>query len=93
MKTWRPFHRGMMIVAPRLGDGYTKSGLYAPVSAGEKDLTRKTKMVAEVLSTFGTRQVKPGDTVLFQYGAEDELRDSSGESLTFLHERRCLMVR
>lgn len=93
MKAWRPFHRGLMIVAPRVGSGKTASGLHVEIGMYSKDVTRRTKMVAEVLSTFGTAQVKPGDEVAFRYGSEMTVRDSEGEELTFLAERHCILTR
>ena len=93
MKAWRPYAPGMMIVEPRLGSGRTAGGLYVEIGLYTTDLTRRTKMVATVLSTYGTKGVKPDDTVIFRYGTEDTVRDSSGEEVTFLHERNVLAVR
>jgi|HubBroStandDraft_3_1064219.scaffolds.fasta_scaffold437550_1 hypothetical protein len=93
MKAWRPFHRGLMIVAPRVGSGKTASGLHVEVGMYNRDVTRRTKMIAEVLSTFGCDQVKPGDTVVYRYGAENTVRDSEGEELTFLSEKHCILAK
>lgn len=93
MKCWRPFHRGLMIIAPRDGSGQTASGLHVEVGLYNKDLTRRTKMIGEVLSAYGCEQVKPGDTVIYRYGAESVVRDASGEELTFLYERHCMIAR
>jgi hypothetical protein len=93
MRSWRPLHRGMMEVATRDGSGKTKGGLHVQVGLYNKDLTRRTKMVADVLSTYGTREVNPGDTVLYRYGMENPVVDSSGEEHTFLAERHCLLTR
>ena len=93
MKTWRPFHRGLMLIAPRLGSGKTASGLHVEIGLYNKDVTRRTKMVGEVLSAYGCKQIKPGDTVIFRYGMEHEVRDASGETLTFIHERHCLIAK
>ena len=93
MKTWRPYHAGLMLIAPRLGSGKTASGLYVEIGLYNRDLTRKTKMVGEVLSTYGCREIKPGDVVVFRYGMEHTVRDAAGEELTFIHEKHCIMAR
>jgi len=93
VKAWRPFHRGLMIIAPRVGSGKTASGLHVEIGLYNKDTTRRQKMIGEVLATFGCAQVKPGDTVVYRYGAENAVRDSEGEELTFLHERHCIFAR
>lgn len=92
-KAWRPFWPGLMIIAPRVGSGRTKSGLHVDIGLYNRDVTRRTRMIGEVLSSYGTKQVKPGDTVAFRYGAEMTVRDSEGEELTFVHEKSCLFAR
>jgi hypothetical protein len=82
-----------MIVAPRVGSGKTASGLHVEIGLYAKDTTCRTKMVAEVLATYGTTHIKPGDEVAFRYGSEMTVRDSEGEELTFLAERHCLFAR
>jgi len=91
--SWRPLHRGLMIIESRVGSGRTSSGLHVEVGLYNKDVTRRTRMVGRVLSTFGCREVKPDDVVIFRYGSEHSVVDSSGERLTFLSEKHVLMVR
>jgi hypothetical protein len=93
MKTWRPFHRGLMIIAPRTGGGRTASGLYVEPGLADRDQTRRVKMVGDVLATYGCERVRPDDVVLFRYGTEHTVIDASGEVYTFVHERHVLGVR
>lgn len=93
MKAWRPLWPGLMIVDQHVGAGVTKSGLYAEAGLGDRDQTLKTKMVGEVKATFACKDVRPGDRVLFRYGMDTQLMDSTGEVLTFVHENHVIVVR
>jgi hypothetical protein len=82
-----------MIIESRVGSGRTSSGLHVEIGLGNRDTTRRTKMVGRVLACYGCREVKPDDVVVYRYGAQNDVVDSSGERLTFLAERHVLFVR
>jgi hypothetical protein len=102
VKAWRPFHRGMMIIEPRLGTGKTPAGLWIEVGLehvvredGRRvmfDRTKQTKMIGDVITTFGTSAVRPDDVVSFRYGQDHDTIDAQGEPLTFLHERHVIAI-
>jgi hypothetical protein len=107
VKVWRPYHRGACEIEPRIGSGRTASGLHVEIGMRPvmrtkadgtqyrpwDDPTRREKMVGEVVATYGTRQVEPGDVVLFEYGASIDVTDAEGNRHTLVSESYCTVVK
>jgi co-chaperonin GroES (HSP10) len=83
--TWKPRHDRCLLVAPLEGSGVQR-GIVVHEDA------RRNKMMGYVLATRGCHEVTPDDIVLYEEGSGELLKDSSGESVTWLKEIDCTAI-